>query len=88
MSKSTKHQKVPVSVRALMQRLDRKLGKKDWPERLCSSKRGSRAWNNLGDFHVVSGNEVVNFHLTLADIEGMARKEGCLAPYEAVVAEE
>jgi hypothetical protein len=43
--------KVPVTMRALVQRINRKL-KPEW-RRLHACRRNSRVWRDLGDYYVV-----------------------------------
>ena len=96
MAKSTakaKVQKVPVSVRALVQRVNRKLAEMD--ERLCSSRpvfdvAGGDTErlrpiydSNLGRFYVV-GTRVNGIMRTDVDLEVLASELGCLAAYEAL----
>ena len=71
--------KVPVSTRALVQRINRKLQKDD--EKLKACRRDSRAYHDLGDFYVV---DVSTGFVTTKDIdlEGIGREMGVLKPYE------
>ncbi len=75
---SKEQQKVPVSRRALMQRINRVLGKK---EQALQATRGERARLELGDYYLV--------HLRAGGVldkrvkpEALGRELGVLAPYE------
>ena len=74
---------VPVSERALMARVNRKL--RDNDEVLRHAAELSRAWSNLGSYYTVNVriNGVTRSHI---DIEELARELGCLKPYERVSA--
>jgi hypothetical protein len=86
-----KVQKVPVSVRALLQRVNRKLAQQN--ERVCRTRpvfdvAGGDAERmrpsydrNLGQFYKVNAMGILATHL---DLETEAREIGCLAPYEAM----
>ena len=73
--------KVPVSVRALMARINRKLHATD---RALKKARGvGRARLDVGEFYVVSGrrNLAVSTHV---DPEDLGRELGVLRPWEGV----
>ena len=74
----TKKMTVPVTARALVQRINRKLAADD--ERLCAT-RGERARLIIGDYHVlnVRRNVVVNTHV---DIKELGRELGALRLWE------
>lgn len=72
---------VPVTVRALIQRINRKLAK---DEEKLMKLRGERGRDDLGDYYVVNldRNHVVNSHI---DPEQFGRKIGVLEEWETVV---
>jgi hypothetical protein len=72
---------VPVTERALLVRLNRKLTK-EGQERLKAAK--GKARETLGDYYLLDlgGNEVKATHVQL---EPYARKLGVLEPYEALI---
>ena len=82
-----KANKVPISERALMQRLNRKLGKEQLA--LKKTREDSRAWSNLGDFYVldIHTNSIADSKLTVVDLERMGREHKVLADFEALVRE-
>jgi hypothetical protein len=77
-----------VSERALIQRINRKIGGYDrgsctaWGERLRKT-RGDRWWSNLGSFYTVDWNSnlICDTHINL---ERYGREVGALAAYEGV----
>jgi hypothetical protein len=71
-------QKVPVSTRALIQRVNRKLEAKNMQ---LKATRGMRAIADLGEFFVIdaSRNFVVDKYV---NIEELGRKVGALQPWE------
>jgi hypothetical protein len=71
-------QKVPVSTRALIQRVNRKLEAKNMQLKVT---RGMRAVADLGEFYVIdaSRNFVVDKYV---NIEELGRKVGALQPWE------
>ncbi len=75
-----KLQKVKVTRRAAIQRINRKL--KPDMEQLCAA-RGERAQLDLGDYYVVDfqRNAVMQMHV---DVEAMARQLGVLKEWEQV----
>jgi hypothetical protein len=75
---------VPVTVRAITQRINRKLAEQN--EQLKRS-RGERSSSDLGDYYVLdfSRNAVVADHVNLATL---AKELGVLRPWERVVEEE
>jgi hypothetical protein len=79
-----KKQGVPITTRALVQRINRALGKRD---EVLKITRGERARSDLGDFYVldVSMNAVVSKDV---DPEELGRKLGVLKEWERVVEEE
>jgi hypothetical protein len=86
-----KIRKVPVSERALVQRVNRKLAEKSEPERLCRTRPtydthgrdpDDPIYNdNLGRFYTIFVNRNCIAH-THVEIEALARELGALAPYE------
>lgn len=87
-------QKVPVSARAVLQRINRKLGKQDWPEKVCKARayydgdgRGPYPDPNMGEYYRVDIER--NFlTYTHVNIEELGRELEVLAPYEALAEEE
>jgi hypothetical protein len=77
-------QKVPVTRRALVQRIKRKLRDRD--EMLVSTSRGAVASGDLGDFCVV-GIHGYNISQARVDPEKLGRKLGVLQPWEQLVDE-
>jgi hypothetical protein len=77
----TKRQKVPVTMRAIIQRINRAL-KHD--NEMLKTTRGERLRQQVGDFYVLdfSRNNVLNTHV---DPEKMARDMEVLQPWEVVV---
>lgn len=77
-------EKIPVSEKALMARVNRKLAKDG--ERILKSREGSRLRGNVGDFYLldVSRNTVLNTHIELGHF---AKQRGILRDYETVVSE-
>ena len=75
--------KVPVTMRALIQRINRKLHDDD---EVLRKLRGDRGLVDLGRYYVVDWrlNSIVR---TDVDPEDLAREIGVLKPYEAVVEE-
>jgi hypothetical protein len=73
--------KIPITKRALIQRINRKL--KPQYERMQSCRRNSRWWRDLGDLYVVDTyrNAIRNTHV---DVEKYAREIGVLQPFEQV----
>ena len=68
---------------ALIHRLNRKL----WPEdRLVKKTRGARSLLNLGPYYVLDWrrNLILQYRLTLGNLEAMGHEEGVLADYEKV----
>lgn len=69
---------VPVSERAVIQRINRALAPRG--KKMCKT-RGERAYLELGDYYVIdiSRNRIVDQNIGL---EAFARELGVLAPYE------
>ena len=66
MAKKTKKKLLPVSERAIMLRINRKLS----PElQMLRKSRGPRAWSNVGDYYLVDTNRsfVIGHHIDLED---------------------
>lgn len=72
---------VTVTERALVRRINRKLGKLPFPQRLCALAERSRGYCNLGRFHVVDvyRNAVIDWRVDLVE---RARDLGVLAANE------
>jgi hypothetical protein len=70
--------KVPVTTRALIQRINRKLSSEMMQ---LKTTRGERWRNDLGDYYIIDVNKniVVRAHL---DLEELSRELGCLSPWE------
>ena len=77
---------VPISERAVMQRLNRKL-KADGLI-IKKSRPDSKTAQELGDYYVVDGNKnfIADKNLDLSDLERMGRKHEVLAKWETVTA--
>lgn len=75
-----KQRQVAVSLRALIQRINRKLA----PEfEQLKATRGQRAINDLGDYYILDFNRncvIASF----VDVEELAKKLGCLGAAEFV----
>ncbi|MFT3850806.1 MAG: hypothetical protein QM739_19720 [Propionivibrio sp.] len=50
----SEQKKVPVSERALIARINRKLAKEPFPRKLCKARPGSRMESNCGKYHVIN----------------------------------
>ncbi len=72
---------VPVTLRAVVQRINRKLAGGD--EKLRKN-RGQRDWGDLGDYYIINTNRnfLVAGHV---DPEAYARELGVLKPWESMV---
>jgi hypothetical protein len=75
-------QGVPVTMRALIQRINRKIRPED--RRLHACRRNSRSWSNLGDYYVVDTyrNMIADSGI---DPTAYGRRLGVLQPFEEVV---
>ncbi len=81
--------KVPVTARALVQRINRKLRGVDqllrktrYDHEAGVNGSESRAWQDLGDYYVVDlAGPIVEDHV---DLEALGRKLGVLEPWEAI----
>jgi hypothetical protein len=75
---------VPVTMRALLQRINRKIREGD---QVLKVTRGERAWVDYGDFYILNSrrNSVTRDHV---DPEELGREIGVLRPWEQVVKEE
>jgi hypothetical protein len=83
----TKKKGIPVSERAIMQRINRKFRSEDGPPaRELKKTRGARALLDLGDFYVLNTerNFIDEHHV---DPEDLAREMGVLADYEYLAEE-
>lgn len=75
--------KVPVTMKALIARLNRKLAQED--EKLVAS-RGERARNELGNYYVINVSRNVILFKDVSP-ETLATQYGVLKPYERIVEE-
>jgi len=75
---------VPVTQRALMQRLNRALRPRD---EMVRQARGDRARQDLGDFYVVDAHRNVVVRQGI-DLEAFAREMGVLKGYERLVGDD
>jgi hypothetical protein len=73
---------VPVSARALTQRLGRLLAR-DGKE--LKKTRGASAIDALGSYYLLRGNSVFSDHI---DLEALGRETGALADYERLITED
>jgi|GEM_PF-1463305 len=80
--------KVPVSERALIARINRRLDKDD--QKLCKARPSKVHFYGLGQYYIVdvSQNFIVDKGLFPCDLVAMAREMGVLKPYEVVVDDE
>ena len=81
----SKSSKAAVTMRALVQRINRKLAQNDegqWPQKVCAFRGRSR--ENVGQYYLLDQhrNEIVNSGISP---EHLARELGVLQPWEAVV---
>jgi hypothetical protein len=76
----SKSQKVPVSEKALIQRINRKL-KSD--HEVVKKTRHGRAWRDLGDFYRLDWyrNTIIDHHI---DLEDLGRELEVLEAYEVL----
>jgi hypothetical protein len=76
----TQGKTVPVTMRALIQRINRKLAKEN---EALKATRGESARQQIGDYHIidVSRNFLVQFHV---DPEALGRDLGVLRAWESV----
>jgi hypothetical protein len=87
MTKKKIQRTVPVSLRALVQRVNRKLRPDN--EALRATRPGTRAAVELGDFYILryggaAGSNIIAHHV---DPESYGRELGALAAHEHVVAD-
>jgi hypothetical protein len=73
---------VPVTARALTQRLNRLLASKG---RELKKTRGQPAIAELGSYYVRGGNAVISHHV---DLEALGRELGALAGHERLITED
>jgi hypothetical protein len=85
MAKTKGEGKVPVSTRALLARLNRKLRHEDLMVKTCAPYR--RGYDELGDFYVVNTNRNWIAEKNI-DLEDFAREYEVLKPWEKLVEEE
>jgi hypothetical protein len=74
----SKTAKMPVTMRAMMARINRRLGADD---QMLRKTRGMRAYSSLGDYYIVNFNRnlIINYRV---DPETVAREIGVLMPWE------
>ena len=72
--------KVPVTIRALIQRINRKLSQQPNPQRLMAAR--GRAQDTLGHYYTVGAAGVVNVNV---DLEQFGRELGVLEQWEELV---
>lgn len=77
-TRKRKAQTVPVTVRALLQRINRTL---EADERVVKSSRGARAEAELGRYYVIDRRRNVIVDKAV-DLEALGRKLGALQEYE------
>ena len=72
-----------ISTRALERRINRKLSRLPWPEKLERSRPDSRLRQNVGEYFTVDvyRNAIV---LTDVDLESIGRELGVLAGHEVI----
>jgi hypothetical protein len=75
-----KEQTLPVSERALLQRLNRRLKAEGRIGHMVKKLRGTEGYYVLD----LDRNAIVQMNLTLTDLEEMAREYKALAPYESL----
>jgi len=76
----TELKKVPISERALVGRLKRKLAKDGVFIRKC--RQDSQWYGDLGDYYLVDAhNHIAGTHI---ELEGYAREQGSLSEYEVL----
>ena len=80
-AKAKADNRVPVTMRAVVQRINRKLRP---DEEVLKKTRGMQAYLDLGDYYVLDWNRN-NLVDKNVDPESMARELGVLLPYERVV---
>jgi hypothetical protein len=86
MHRSESVKKVPVTERALIQRLNRKIKEDDLVLKKC--RPDSKAHNELGDYYIVDihRNFIVEKGLDSVDLQSMGRAKKVLADWEEVSA--
>lgn len=77
--------KSTVSERAVIQRINRRMGAEDWPRKLKTARPGTRSEQELGRFFIidVSRNFILDTGVDLADL---AKELKCLAAWEEMAA--
>lgn len=78
---ATRSRKVPVSRRALIRRINRRLRKEALTLKI--SRPNSRSWAELGEFYLVDDHNHVA-EPWVSDLEAYAREGGALQPHEAL----
>lgn len=76
-------QKVPLTMRALLARINRKLANEGQAGRAIKAPRGERLQQEVGDYYVIdySMNAIMSKHV---DPEELGRELGVLHPWEEV----
>ena len=84
-ARQAKPSKVPVSERAVVQRINRKLRQEH--EQLHATRPGTQAELTLGRYYVrnVTGNYIVSMHV---DVEKLGREVEAIAEWEEMVEDE
>jgi hypothetical protein len=80
----TSTQKIPLSERAVVQRINRKLAKEN--EALRTSRQNSRAQSIVGNYYIVDLNRNA-VTASQIDLEALARELGVIMDYECVDAD-
>lgn len=76
-----KEKKVPVTRRALMQRINRQLRNLD---RRLIVRRGIKAWTEMGEYYIVDEKRGEVVRNDIDDLEEVAREIGVLKPWETL----
>lgn len=71
-----------VTESALVRRINRKLARQPWPQRMHVLSENRRGFGDLGRFYLVDHNNIVTYKH--ADLEGWARELGVLAATESL----
>ena len=83
MQKSKAPRTVPITIRALVQRINRKLAEDG---EVLKAPRGARALQELGDYYILDINLNAVLHKDV-DVEELGRELGALKDYEHVAGE-
>jgi hypothetical protein len=77
--------KVPVTERALIERLNRKLAKKQFSQRLHKTRgKHQKQMGQMGEYYIIEEhtNTIKDYRLGRERLVYIAREEGALAPWE------